>query len=158
MQWAHLKLPSCHFTINLMHQLKFHASSHLCALCHDIYCCFSPLCVNCFFSINDDVETDELFGYPSEEFAQYQATECACKYSLTWTIVTGSHLLRFFPLSILLALLYDACVSIPSHVILQPWYSLTSTPITMLLVGLCVLLAFLVSFELKSVVFYLLTC
>ena len=44
---------------------------------------------------------------------------------------------RFFPLSILLALFFDACVSIPSHVTSQPWYGLTSTSITLLLVGLC---------------------
>ena len=63
----------------------------------------------------------------------------------------------FFPLSILLALLFDACVSIPSYVHLQSRYSLISIPITLLLVA-CVLLACLALFELESVVVVSFTC
>ena len=42
--------------------------------------------LRCLFAssrIDDDVETDEVYENTSEELAQYQATECACKYSLT---------------------------------------------------------------------------
>ena len=46
----------------------------------------------CFFSLDNDVETDETYDYASEELAQYQATECAGKYSLTRTIIPVSSL------------------------------------------------------------------
>ena len=110
--------------------------------------------VNCFFSLDDDVETDEFYGYPSKEFAEYQATECEGKYSLTWTIVTGSHWLRFFPLSIRLAFV--------TMIVSRSYHMLSCNPDTAYLhtynpfaCGMCVLLACLVLFELESVVIHL---
>ena len=103
-------------------------------------CYWLSVSLRCLFAssrIDDDVETYEVHDTTSEELAQYQATEFAGKYSLTWTIVSVPHLIPILPLSNLLALWFVACVPILSHVILKPWYSLTSTPITLLLVGLC---------------------
>ena len=37
--WGPFKIASIFFVINLMHQLTWHASSHVCEYCHDIDCC-----------------------------------------------------------------------------------------------------------------------
>ena len=71
--------------------LNCHASSHVWALYHVNWLCFLSLC-ELLFSLDDDVETDEAYEYPSEELAQHQDVECAGKYSLTWTIVPVSSL------------------------------------------------------------------
>ena len=119
-----------------MHHLNCHASSHVCALCHVIDC--PSLFVVCLLLLDRRRRWDRRsYEFTSEVLAQHQAVEQAGKYSLTWTIVPFPHLLPILSIVYLLALWFDACVSIPSHVILKPWYSLTSTPIALLFVGLC---------------------
>ena len=48
-----------------------------------IDCSFSSLVWFASYRLDDDGETDEVYENTSEELAQYQATECAGKYSLT---------------------------------------------------------------------------
>ena len=83
----------------------------------------------CFSRLDDDVETDETFVYPTEEFAQYQATELAGKYSFTWIRVSSSHRIHFYLLSILLALV--RCLSYESYHMLSCNHDTAmSSPIT----------------------------
>ena len=57
-------------------------------LCHVLIVRLSLRYVFASYRLDDDVETDEAYDH-TEELAQYQATELAGKYSLTWTIVSG---------------------------------------------------------------------
>ena len=103
-----------------MHHLKCHASSHDCLHLPCIGCASSSLL--CFGSsrLDDDCETDEVYENSSEELAQYQATELEASIHSHESLIPVTHWIPFFPLSILLALLFDACVPIPSHVHRSP--------------------------------------
>ena len=146
------------FVINLIDQLTWHASSHVCAWCHDFDCC-SFLVVVLLLLVRRRRWDGRAFRLtfrgvrpvPGYWVCRQVFTHLNhCYWFFTCYI--------FFPLCILLALCYDACVSIPSHVTLQPWDNLTSTPLTLLFVGMCVFLACLLLFELESVVIHMLTC
>ena len=93
-----------------MHQLKCHASSHVCALCHGIDC---PSLFRCLFAssrIDDDVETDEAYDNTSVDFISTPGCWVSRQVFTHMNHCFRSSLVTDSSVVFLLALLFDACL------------------------------------------------
>ena len=48
-----------------------------------LICCLSSIACLLFWGLDNDVEADDTYVYPTEEFGQYQAADLPSKYSPT---------------------------------------------------------------------------
>ena len=66
--------------MHLKHVMHHHMIVHFTLL---LIACLSSIACLLFWGLDDDVEADDTYVYPTEEFVQYQAADLPGKYSLT---------------------------------------------------------------------------
>ena len=81
--WGSFNIVVISFPINMMH-LK-HVMHHT-MIAHFILlliACLSSIVCLLFWGLDDDIEPDDTYVYPTEDFCQYQAADLPGKYSPT---------------------------------------------------------------------------